>query len=565
MKKIAFISLITVLLMPYLVYAAVPASPSDLELSGTDTTMTVTWEYDSDDEDEIDGFKVYHSTSNIFSSSLDPDKVSAGSRSLRITGLDENTTYYAWVSAYDDDNERRTGPESIKTGEADVAPDTPTGFWITSLSDITETTVTLIWNKNSESDFSHYNITYGRTGITSETVPIYGAELAEYTFTGLTSLQRYYFSISAVDETGNESDSSDRIYVDTLADSRSPNTPEALSAVISGPDGEVTVSFDGNNSGMVDLDYYTILYGTVSGSHDTELSIGAGTSQEFTDLAKNTTYYFAVTSTDATGNTSSATGEVSLTVEDTRTFLSNSDEFQGGCFISDSASSALLLTDISIIFMAIFSFVVAGMALRNIKNMVPAVLIILMLCSVSHAQDKNTVGIVGGYSIPAEKIFDEIYEDRATPVTLFYDRLLPWDLSVDVGIGYVYHKGYAITTISESKTTIKTELYVVPMSSSLNYIYQIAPFIKAYAGCGLDLWYYREKTDYGTYDAFDDNKLGVGGYHGKAGLKLYTKDDRWLGKAGMIIETVYSRIDRFGKNDIDLGGWVFNIGVFYTF
>jgi len=56
----------------------------------------------------------------------------------------------------------------------------------------------------------------------------------------------------------------------------------------------------------------------------------------------------------------------------------------------------------------------------------------------------------------------------------------------------------------------------------------------------------------------------VGGFHGKAGLKLYNTDADYKG-TGVVLEGSYSQIDRFGDNDTDIGGWTFKFGFFYQF
>jgi hypothetical protein len=57
----------------------------------------------------------------------------------------------------------------------------------------------------------------------------------------------------------------------------------------------------------------------------------------------------------------------------------------------------------------------------------------------------------------------------------------------------------------------------------------------------------------------------VGGYHGKAGVTLMTADEDWIDRSGVTLEFMYSIIDKFGDNEIDLGGMSFNISLFYKF
>jgi hypothetical protein len=56
----------------------------------------------------------------------------------------------------------------------------------------------------------------------------------------------------------------------------------------------------------------------------------------------------------------------------------------------------------------------------------------------------------------------------------------------------------------------------------------------------------------------------VAGYHAKTGLMLFNTEKRFEG-SGAFIETGFSSVDRFGQNDIDIGGWITELGFFYRF
>ena len=73
---------------------------------------------------------------------------------------------------------------------------------------------------------------------------------------------------------------------------------------------DVNASWDPNSES--DLAGYRIYYGTQSGSYNTNVDAGNATSVEIKGLQTNTTYYFAVTAYDVTGNESPFSQEVSL-------------------------------------------------------------------------------------------------------------------------------------------------------------------------------------------------------------------------------------------------------------
>ena len=72
-----------------------------------------------------------------------------------------------------------------------------------------------------------------------------------------------------------------------------------------------TVSWDANTES--DLSGYKIYYGTSSGSYDDALDVGNKTSFSINNLGVGTTYFFAVTAYDFSGNESGFSDEVSFT------------------------------------------------------------------------------------------------------------------------------------------------------------------------------------------------------------------------------------------------------------
>jgi len=77
---------------------------------------------------------------------------------------------------------------------------------------------------------------------------------------------------------------------------------------------EATVSWDANTE--KDLNGYKIYYGTNSGNYDNEIDVGNDTSYTVANLDSNTTYYFAVTAYDFSGNESRFSEEVSIVISD---------------------------------------------------------------------------------------------------------------------------------------------------------------------------------------------------------------------------------------------------------
>src|SRR6185436_19025327 len=62
----------------------------------------------------------------------------------------------------------------------------------------------LTWNANSESDLAGYNVYWG-TSTGAYGVPDHVGLSTTHTLSGLSSGQTYYFAVTAVDNSGNES------------------------------------------------------------------------------------------------------------------------------------------------------------------------------------------------------------------------------------------------------------------------------------------------------------------------------------------------------------------------
>lgn len=93
-------------------------------------------------------------------------------------------------------------------------------------------------------------------------------------------------------------------------DLTAPGVPTGLSAVAG--DTVVNLSWTANSEG--DLDHYNVYRGTTSGSLTKVDEVPAGTTT-FTDpgLTNGTTYIYAISAEDASGNESAQTAEVSAT------------------------------------------------------------------------------------------------------------------------------------------------------------------------------------------------------------------------------------------------------------
>ncbi len=549
---------VMLLILPSLAFARAGV-PTNVSLSATENTIDVDWAGDADD----DGYYVYWGTdSGDLENRANLDD---SATEYTITGLEPGTTYYVAVSAYDDyqGETERSDIASITTTSDTEGPAVPTGFEVTSLDDITADSVSFKWNTNTETDMDYYTLYYGTaSGSYDAGVEATDADAASFAVTGLTASKRYYFTITAVDTSGNESDTASEWIVDTLVDSLPPNSPNGISAALS-DSGQITVRIPNPNENMVDYAGNIIYYGTASEVYDFSEDIGKTFSFVLGGLTEGDTWYFAAAAYDHDGNLSEKSGEAFAEVSSVRSFLNKSDDADGGCFIDSSRPS-----DFSggmRLMLALFLLPAGCLLLRNRRLLLLIPLAVIFLCGTADAGEStnfgnNTAGVSIGYYYSLESDFDDYYDEGSWPVFAFYERRIFRFFSIELESGYFSEDGHVLTT-SGQETEIYPEITIFPVSASLKMEIEIMPYISGYIGVGPDYWYCREETD--IPDA-DTDREWIGGFHGKIGVRLYNMDEDYRG-TGILLEAVYAEVDRFGGNDTDIGGLFFKAGIFYQF
>jgi len=319
MKYRVIYGLLLFIVLPSFCTAASTA-PTNITLSVDMNTITVAWVGESDTDEYVVYWGI--SSNNLNTNARIDDSITE----YTITGLDLGTTYYIAVSSVDGSSESEKSETQSITISSDIeAPATPEGLKITSVNDITMSTISLKWNKNSESDLDHYNIRYGMaSGSYDSVVEAQSSDTSQFTLSGLANSQRYYFTISAVDVSGNESANVDELIVDTQEDNLPPYRPGGISGTLSNAN-EITIDILNGNSQMADYAGNQIYYGNLSGNLDNVMDIGKKFSFVLSDLANGTTWYFAASSYDHNGNESTLTSEISV---------STSEDGGSSCFIS---------------------------------------------------------------------------------------------------------------------------------------------------------------------------------------------------------------------------------------
>jgi hypothetical protein len=441
--------------------------------------------------------------------------------------------------------------------------ETPTTPSFTSLV-ATSSTISVTFATNDDEITDGYYIQYWPTDDSGawtlvripnpDTVP----DTMTYVLKGLESNTEYTVKLFAYDGEDESAATSDTLETKTVS----------VSVQLVAP-GTITVSLSEVPSGVEYIDVY-IGTNPVEPDPDTgeidvsEFDVLAATNVDSDSVVTqnslaNGTYYVLVRLKDSDRSVIAVSDVIAFQVEDFGTLFS-SEDIDNGCFIGSTdhprkpASSIMpILTFLLVI--TLFSF--------PYKRLIVSLLCVFLFTSMAHAGESwnettgDLVGVKVGYFVPSEKLQKDVY-DSIVPVSLFYEKKLGDTFSSDITAGFAHAKGYAVTA-SSSQTAVETTMDLVPLSVSLNANREISDLVTVYAGLGLDYWYFKEKSYYG------DTDKNLSGWHGKAGVKLFTGDDDFYGKFGVILEVSYTAMDRFGRNDVDLGGVTYTAGGMYRF
>jgi hypothetical protein len=494
-------------------------APQNILLSPNTHSITIEW----DGVTGADFYRVYWgTTANLAHEPVDV----RGRERHTLSNLRPDTLYYFALSANTNFGQEgvRSLTESIRT--LPVPPSAPVNFWITDIENITETSAGLVWETPVGSESDAYRIYFGTVSNQYDRQVEVSGDVNNAIVDGLLSNTRYYFNITSVIQSGTglseESGKAGELIIDTLPDNIPPDTPEQISGLLTN-DREITISIIPGNGRMADFSGVFLRYGQTPGIPDHSLDIGTQTMHVFTGLPRQTTWHFDAVAYDHAGNTSPPTEAISISVENLESYTDQFDDFKSGCFIG-----SLTETD------------------RK-----PAYDV---------NQNKNKIGISGGYYRPSESDFKDFYGRDNYPVFLFYERGLHRYFAIDFKAGYMRSSG-KFRAESGAMTGVDATFTIVPTSASINFRFPLGKYVWGFAGVGPDYWYVRETSDLADHD---DISKWVGGYHGRAGIWLYNMDPRYS-RWGMLFETQYSVVDRFGNNDLDLGGFLFLIGAFYSF
>jgi fibronectin type 3 domain-containing protein len=217
-----------------------------------------------------------------------------------------------------------------------TSPSAPIGLVVT---DSSNATVTIRWNKNVETDFLKYMIYRSTSANPTTAVDSTSGGLSDTTkiFTGLVNGTRYYFRVTALDSSRNESAYSNEVST-VPADRIAPTVPVGL-AVSDSSIGRIEIRWRKNSES--DFLRYRVYCGTSPTPTikiDSTTNGIADTSKTFTGLTNGTRYYLRVTAVDSAGNESGYSNEVNASPNDRV-----APAAPAGLAITDSSSGKIVI------------------------------------------------------------------------------------------------------------------------------------------------------------------------------------------------------------------------------
>ncbi len=318
-----------------------PGAPVDLAAVADENDfgrVIISWNAPLRDADsaQLTGLEVYtvYRSVDTNTSFVAVGQVDSGNRQLVDTGLDESTTYFYAVTASDEAGNEgpRSSPVQVRTKGPDRdAPDPPQNLSaIPSEEDFGR--VVLRWNAPiADADGGELTglnrfVVFRSKGGNSSFVPIdtLDVSLREYTDQNLEALTNYVYTVSALDEAGNESARAQSVQVRTEGpDQVAPAAPQNLSAVADENDfGQVTVSWgastlDSDGGQLTGLTGYTVFRSKGSTNSFQPVATVDATTRQYVDtgLEELTTYYYTVSAADDSGNESARAQSVQVRTE----------------------------------------------------------------------------------------------------------------------------------------------------------------------------------------------------------------------------------------------------------
>lgn len=286
-----------------------PAAPSGLSATAGNGTVALDWANNT--EADLAGYVVHRATSAAGPFTAQNATLLLAS-AYADSAVANGTTYYYRVTAVDTSgNESGNSATVSATPQAPdtTPPSAPTGLSATAGNG----SVALDWANNTEADLDGY-VVYRATSAGGPFTAVTAGTIAQsaYTDGAVSNGTTYYYRVTAVDTSGNESaDSATVSGTPEGGDTTPPSAPTGLS----GSTTSNSVSLNWADNTEADLAGYFVYRARRSGGPYTRVNSSPVSTSAFVDtgLARRTRYFYQVTATDTSGNESARSARIRVT------------------------------------------------------------------------------------------------------------------------------------------------------------------------------------------------------------------------------------------------------------
>jgi Fibronectin type III domain len=278
--------------------AAPPGQPTGLTATPGDSKVTLSWAAPgSDGGAPVTGYGIWQGTSPGDESDAPINGSPFAGTSTTVTGLNNGTTYYFVLIAF---NRAGGGPasEEVSATPATV-PGEPMGVTVTP----GDSQVTLSWfapGLDGGAQISHYVVREGTRPGGESDAPVCGSPVSgtSTTVTSLANGTTYYFTVTAANSVGPGPASAEVLATPRAA----PGAVGGLTTIAG--NGQVIVSWNAPvSSGGLPVTGYHLYAGTSDDfTGKAPLIPLTGTAATVTGLVNGTTYYFKVTAVNGAGD-----------------------------------------------------------------------------------------------------------------------------------------------------------------------------------------------------------------------------------------------------------------------
>ncbi len=290
----------------YVLPNAPPYAPQNLQATAGDGQISLKW--DANAEADFLRYRIYGGTTPNPTTKIDSVDGAANATKI-IKNLITGTTYYFRITAVNMAlQESGFSNEVSAVLTTDTPPAAPQG--LTAI--VGDRQIILKWRQNTEADFLRYRIYRGTSpNPITKVDSTNGIADTTKTFAGLINGTTYYYRMTAVDLTLNESGYSNEVSATPTAANVPPAAPQNLAATAG--DRQITLTWTANSE--ADFLRYRIYGGTSPNPTAIVDSVqgSANTSKTLTGLSNGTTYFYRLTAVDQALNASGFSNEVNAT------------------------------------------------------------------------------------------------------------------------------------------------------------------------------------------------------------------------------------------------------------